>query len=107
LARESGKKVGGDGCCIAFPKAQAIDIGGWDEEYRGYGKEDSDIRLRMHYSGLEKVSVFKKTTMIHLPHGILKEYHNNEFRMKFARRYYEKKRSGEIIANEGKLWGQM
>lgn len=50
-------------------KDSLIEVGGWDENYRGYGCEDDDLALRL-YLRYGRPSILKKITVTHVWHKI-------------------------------------
>lgn len=100
-------KLGGEGCCMSFPTKWAIKVNGWDEQYIGFGPEDSDLMIRASLSGLKRVWITGKTSMIHLPHN-----YDSEYRTKHVKdnrnRFFNKKKAGKrIIVNKREKWGQL
>lgn len=107
LAKNSGKRIRGEGCCIGLPTNWALSVHGWNEAYIGYGAEDSDLILRAQQAGLTKVSVNHVTSMIHLPHAKGSIYYSKKYLMPNKARYAKQKRSATLIVNTEKPWGAM
>lgn len=55
------------GVCPTFSRQRLMDIGGWDEQYQGWGAEDQDIIER--YCGVEiELARFASLMYVHLDH---------------------------------------
>jgi GT2 family glycosyltransferase len=102
-----GAKIGGEGCCMAFPTEWIKRLNGWDEGYIGQGPEDSDVMLRALLSGYKRMWITGKTNMIHLPHGRDKEYLRKNMKANKARYFNRKRVTKAVVVNKGKPWGQM
>lgn len=107
LAKNSGLKQHGDGCCNGVSTKWAQAVNGYDEAYRGYGGEDSDFALRAKFAGFRRVEISKRVSMVHLPHVKDGKYYNKNVFKKNKRRYYEKERTKEIVANKEIEWGKL
>lgn len=105
LAKNSGRKVRGEGCCIGLPTKWALRVHGWDEQYVGYGAEDSDVILRARRSGLKGISVNNITSMIHLPHAKGSVYYSRKYFMKNKERYSKQKANTVLMVNTNRPWG--
>jgi cellulose synthase/poly-beta-1,6-N-acetylglucosamine synthase-like glycosyltransferase len=105
---KAGKKPHGEGCCTALPTKWLKNVGGWDEEYIGYGAEDSDIILRANIRGFKTVHINSLTSTIHLPHPKEGGYYDKKAFNRNRRRYQTKRLSKQPIeANQGKTWGMI
>jgi glycosyltransferase involved in cell wall biosynthesis len=90
-----------EGDCQSFPKQTFLDIGGYDEDYSGWGADDNDFADRIVEYGLPKVWIdHRQCQLLHLYHA--RSYKNIDRN----RRIYNK-RKGKIIRNEGREWGQL
>ena len=107
LAKQSGLKIHGDGCCNGVQTAWAKAVRGYDESYYGYGGEDSDFALRAKLAGFVKVNIVKQATMVHLPHPKKGMYYNKNVFKKNKERYYAKVQTKEIKANVNIAWGKL
>ena len=56
------------GAAFSLYKDDYIKINGFDEEYRGWGKEDDDISWRLYKAGLKLKHISLKYPIIHLWH---------------------------------------
>ncbi|HEY3371377.1 MAG TPA: glycosyltransferase family 2 protein [Prolixibacteraceae bacterium] len=56
------------GCHIAFWKEDLIRINGFDERYTTYGREDSDIAMRMMHAGVKRINLKWAAICYHLYH---------------------------------------
>ncbi len=55
-------------CNIGFFKSDFLAVNGFDERYKGWGYEDSDLTVRLINRGLEKISGRFAVTVIHMWH---------------------------------------
>ncbi|RTL57449.1 MAG: glycosyltransferase [Sphingobacteriales bacterium] len=56
------------GCNMSFWKKDLIAVNGFDESYKGWGREDSNIAARLYYSGIHKKSLKFGGIAYHLNH---------------------------------------
>jgi hypothetical protein len=94
------KKVGkfyGEGCCNGLPTNLARMVRGWDEDYVGFGAEDSDFMLRVVRCGLTRRYVHGKTSMIHLPHPKVGAYYSKERCFYPNRARYKEREAGDAV----------
>lgn len=56
------------GCNMSFWKKDLIAVNGYDESYRGWGREDSNIAARLYYNGIHKKSIKFGGIAYHLNH---------------------------------------
>lgn len=107
IAKDSGLRIRGDGCCQAVSKKWLMMVNGYDETYIGYGAEDSDLRLRAKLAGFNFASAFGSTSMIHLPHEKSGVYYSAA-NLRRNRLYYRMKTlTKQIVANQDKPWGEL
>jgi GT2 family glycosyltransferase len=103
------KPLRGEGCCIGLPRQWLIKVHGWDEQYYGYGAEDSDIIFRARCAGFLPENLHQFTAMIHLPHKRTTEYHSNAILKKNKHRYYimktKYKKGNSLVVNTDNNWG--
>lgn len=106
---KDNKPLRGEGCCIGLPRDWLLRVNGWDEEYKGYGAEDSDVIFRARCAGFTPEYLNGRTSMVHLPHERYATYHSMEILQKNKARYHKMKRkycaSSDQVANKGKVWG--
>lgn len=105
LAKASGIALHGEGCCNGVSRAWVTSVGGFDEYYKGFGAEDSDLMLRAHWSKMPRIWINDRTTMIHLPHEKCGEYYEKSVFDKNKNYFLSKKKSKKITANDKKQWG--
>lgn len=60
----------GYGGCQVFPKLWAFKVHGFDEEYKGWGADDTDFYHRAIQDGLENIWLEKETSFFHQWHPI-------------------------------------
>ena len=58
------------GCNIGAWKQDLLDINGYDEEYKGWGLEDSDLGCRLYHLGRVRKLVHNHAVVYHLNHPI-------------------------------------
>jgi len=56
------------GCNMGFWRDDAMAVNGFDEEYTGWGGEDSDIGTRFYHLGLKRKFVYGRAILYHLNH---------------------------------------
>lgn len=66
------------GCHLAFWKMDLLKINGFDERYNSWGREDSDIAMRMMHSGLKRVNLKWAALAYHLYHPIKQTASKND-----------------------------
>jgi len=59
---------GAKGCNIAFWRSDFYAVDGFDEQYVGWGREDSDIVIRLIRNGVFRKEGIYATTVLHLWH---------------------------------------
>ena len=57
------------GCNFSFWKADFIKVNGYNEEFTGWGREDSELVLRMHYAGIEAKRLKFAGIVYHIYHN--------------------------------------
>ena len=95
----------GEGCCNGFWTKWGVYVRGYDEEYRGYGAEDSDFTRRASLSGLKRTNIHNKVSMIHLPHPRTGDYYLANKLYTNRARYTNKRLTKQKIANTHDSWG--
>jgi glycosyltransferase involved in cell wall biosynthesis len=58
------------GCNFSATRAALERVNGFDENYDGFGKEDSDIRNRLNNAGMKGASVWNRAFVFHCDHGL-------------------------------------
>lgn len=56
------------GAAYVLNKEDYIKVNGYDEEYKGWGKEDDDISWRLYKAGIKSKHIFLKYPVVHLWH---------------------------------------
>lgn len=57
-------------CNCSFWKQDALDINGFNEDYAGWGREDSDFASRLMNKGVRRLTIKFLTTAYHLHHDM-------------------------------------
>ena len=83
------------GCHMAFWKADLININGFDERYTSWGREDSDIAMRMMHSGVKRINLKWAAVCYHLYHRIEQAASQNDHLL------FEVIRNKTIVATVG------
>ncbi len=73
------------GCNYSVTRKDLIAINGFDEEYEGYGREDTDVEIRLQNLGLRIKSLKGKALQFHVWHPRREFTSANEARLKEAR----------------------
>jgi len=95
----------GDGCCNGFWTKWGMHVHGYDEDYKGFGAEDSDFSRRSMLSGLKRIRIHNKVSMIHLPHPRTGAYYHPNTLHANRVKYLTKGSTKQITANVGVPWG--
>ena len=89
--------------CLGVYKQEFLDIGGYDEDFTGWGADDDDLVNRLQLNGL--TYKYTEAKIIHLYHG--KQYDrgnkNNKEYQHNLKLFQERK--NKIIRNENREWG--
>lgn len=98
--------------CQAFRRDQLIALGGFDEEFRGYGYEDADFCYRFNRTGVR--SIFAKDVIVQhqmhwYPENDPDNMANEKFNIAYGEQVVRDIMSGKrtIEANRGKNWGDI
>ena len=83
------------GCNYSVARSSLLAINGFDEEYEGYGREDTDVELRLQHLGLEIGSLKGVALQYHVWHP------RREFTPVNDTRLEELKRSKRIHCRQG------
>ena len=72
------------GCNLAAWKEDLLAINGFDEDYEGWGREDSDLGARLYNLGLQRKMVYGRALVYHLnhPENNRDQLHQNDQRLK-------------------------
>jgi predicted glycosyltransferase involved in capsule biosynthesis len=73
-------------CNLSLYKSDFINIGGFDENYIGWGLEDSDLIVRLINSGVYKKKIIRGAVVFHLWHEKYSREHlsSNKDKLKYA-----------------------
>lgn len=63
---------------MAFWKEDLIKINGFDERYTSWGREDSDIAMRMMHAGVKRINLKWAALCYHLHHHVEQKASNND-----------------------------
>lgn len=66
------------GCNFSVDRESLFKINGFDEDYEGYAREDTDLELRLQYLGLKIKSLKGLAIQYHVWHERLPESQNNK-----------------------------
>lgn len=107
LCKKEELRFLGDGNCNATLTQWFTKVQGYDENYIGYGAEDSDLVFRALKSGLNRTWLETETSMIHLPHEQLGEYYDKKYKAANKARFNQsiKQPNPHLIANPNGVWG--
>ena len=83
------------GCNYSIPREALEAINGFDEQYEGYGREDTDVELRLQNLGLRIKSLKGVALQFHVWHP------RREFTPGNDQRLEELKRSGRVRCEKG------
>lgn len=78
------------GCNVSFWRRDFIDINGYNEDYEGWGREDSDLVIRMGNKGVKAKRLRYAGIVYHIHHKINSK-HNFELNDKMQNETIEKK----------------
>lgn len=70
------------GCNFSVDRESLFKVNGFDEDYEGYAREDTDLELRMQYLGLKIKSLKGLAIQYHVWHDRLPESENNKLKLK-------------------------
>jgi len=68
IVRRDTKQRGIIGCNMAFWREDIVAVNGFDENYTGWGGEDSDIGTRLYHLGRQRKFVYGRAITFHLNH---------------------------------------
>jgi glycosyltransferase involved in cell wall biosynthesis len=60
------------GCNLAVWREDLLSVNGFDEDYEGWGREDSDLGARLYNLGLQRKVVYGRALVYHLNHPVNK-----------------------------------
>ncbi|MEW6056830.1 MAG: glycosyltransferase [Bdellovibrionota bacterium] len=70
------------GCNFSVDRESLFKINGFDEDYEGYAREDTDLELRLQYLGLKIKSLKGLAIQYHVWHDRLPESENNKVKLR-------------------------
>ncbi|MDJ1484565.1 glycosyltransferase family 2 protein [Cytophagaceae bacterium YF14B1] len=70
LYRVGEKKYYVKGCNMSFWRQDLIDVNGYDENFIGWGREDSDLAIRLMNNGKTKRFLKQRAVMCHIWHKV-------------------------------------
>ena len=70
------------GCNFSVDREALFKINGFDEDFEGYAREDTDLELRLQYLGLKIKSLKGLAVQYHVWHDRLPESENNKMKLK-------------------------
>ena len=70
------------GCNFSVDRESLFKVNGFNEEYEGYAREDTDLELRLQYLGLHIKSLKGLAVQYHVWHERLSESENNKLKLK-------------------------
>jgi len=97
LVRRNTGQRGIIGCNMGFWREDLLAVNGFDEEYTGWGKEDSDLGTRLYHLGRPRKFVHGRAIVYHLNHPALSRANFQAG----AQRLAETIRSGKIRCERG------
>jgi glycosyltransferase involved in cell wall biosynthesis len=68
IVRRDTKQRGIIGCNMAFWRDDILAVNGFDEDYTGWGGEDSDLGTRLYHLGRQRKFVYGRAIIFHLNH---------------------------------------
>lgn len=83
------------GCHMALWKADLIRINGFDERYTSWGREDSDIAMRMMHAGVKRINLKWAAICYHLHHRVEQAASQNDHLL------FETIRNKSVVAKIG------
>lgn len=66
------------GCHMAFWKEDLLNVNGFDERYTSWGREDSDLAMRMMHAGVKRINLKWAAIGYHLHHPVKQTTSNND-----------------------------
>jgi GT2 family glycosyltransferase len=104
---EAQSTLGGDGCCHCTSTDWVMKTRGFDETFKGWGPEDSDITWRAIQTGLQIEYINNVTSMIHIGHqrDLSPAGYQGEVTKKRNFDYLKIKRDKNILIGNSGEWG--
>lgn len=90
-------------CFGAIHKVDFEEFGGFDINYRGWGRHDMDLMLRLLIKDFGFVNLFDKVSVIHLNHKVIQE--DIERKRLNISHYLDKEKSAGVIFKPNHLFG--
>ena len=87
------------GCNLAVWREDLLSVNGFDEDYEGWGREDSDLGARLYNLGLQRKVVYGRALVYHLNHPVNKRDNLQEN----DRKLNETIKSGKVRCKNGIL----
>ena len=84
LVRRNTGQRGIIGCNMGFWRDDLLAVNGFDEEFIGWGGEDSDIGTRLYHLGRPRKFVYGHAVVYHLDHPPLKHGPSEAWRLRLA-----------------------
>lgn len=97
IIRRDTKQRGIIGCNMAFWREDLVAVNGFDEEYAGWGSEDSDVATRVYHLGRRRKFVYGRAIAFHLNHSQAPRHHYEASLARLA----ETMASGKIRCEHG------
>ncbi|MCW8348062.1 glycosyltransferase [Vibrio sp. ZSDZ65] len=89
------KTRGAIGANLAVPTQSLLQVNGFDEDFEGYGMEETDLVRRLKLTGLKTETVLGRCALFHL-------YHKEKQQAPEAHEMYTKKKSeGKVVCANG------
>lgn len=90
--------------CMGIYKKELIEIGGYDEDFTGWGADDDDLVNRLKLNGLKHIYTGAK--IIHLYHDKQYDRENKDHSPEYQHNLkLFKERKNQIIRNKNREWG--
>jgi glycosyltransferase involved in cell wall biosynthesis len=70
------------GCNFSVDRDAVMKVNGFDEDYEGYAREDTDLELRLQFLGLKIKSLKGLAIQYHVWHGRLQESEGNKLKLR-------------------------
>lgn len=90
-------------CFGAIWKADFEAIGGFDVNYRGWGRHDMDLMLRLLVDRFKFVNLFDEVSVIHLNHKVIQE--DLEKKRQNISYYLDKEKKSGVVFKPNHLFG--
>jgi glycosyltransferase involved in cell wall biosynthesis len=91
IVKRDCKQRGIIGCNMGFWRDDLIAVNGFDEEYMGWGHEDSDLGTRLYHLGRPRKFIYGRAVVYHLDHPTLSKANVPESRKRLQETIDSKK----------------